>query len=374
MRRRRWRMWWNEWPILEQFGIVSHEIECVTAIEWRHWTYRRRFRQWRLFHLTRIGITCVWILCINFDGHRGVCVRFGRFVADTNRLRQIVCGIWMLELERNCEREMCVETNGFGLDIRNERRTIETNQTRWTEDTWRLVSGARTLVDIRNGLAKWRQFVTWSDGSCNDGRLRDVFGSWPAPRRERGTRRIIMILSPSILWISNGGRWAFSKLTGGGFNSTADAHVVSGTADLILSFGGLPCTSVVDLDLAIAADWLADNVLDFFVFAEAEAVGTDVDVFDVQRPIAVAALVSLRGGGLFSCLAGLGGSSNFFSTLRNTTPIIGASLFFTVTVLLGGVTRRKLTPCRTSCADCDLSMGIGLDATGSDVGCVIRFV
>lgn len=191
-----------------------------------------------------------------------------------------------------------------------------------------------------------------------------------------------MILSPSILWISSGGRWAFSRLTGGGgfFKSTADAHVISAAAPPTLSLGGFPCTSFVDLDfpMAVLVLVLADDWLAFFDLTE-DAVLADVDAFDVERrPSAVAALVSFRGGGLFSCLAGFGGSSNFFSTLRNTTPINGASLFFTVTVHLGGVTRRKLTPCRISCADCDLSMGIGVAAaaacTEPGVGCAIRFV
>lgn len=182
-----------------------------------------------------------------------------------------------------------------------------------------------------------------------------------------------MILSPSILWISSGGRYAFSRLTGGGFKSTADAHVVRAMAEVALSFGGLPCTSFVDLDFAIA-----DGLLDFFDLAEAE-VADDVDAFDafdVDRPSAAASLVSFRGGGLCSCLAGFGGSNNFFSTLRNTTPIDGASHFFTVTVHFGGVTRRKLTPCRMSCADCDLLMAIDfVDAVLScTTGCDIRFV
>lgn len=88
-------------------------------------------------------------------------------------------------------------------------------------------------------------------------------------------------------------------------------------------------------------------------------------------------------------------------TLRRTTFCIGLSLFFTATVVFGGVTRRKLTPyVRTSWADCDLLISsifadgksaLGLDDDDDDddevvapefeslfgiwlQGCVIRLV
>lgn len=81
-------------------------------------------------------------------------------------------------------------------------------------------------------------------------------------------------------------------------------------------------------------------------------------------PALVTADESFLGGGLFSCL-GFGGSKSFLSTLRSTTFVSGVSIFLTVIAHFGGVTRRKLMPCRISWADCDLFI-VFLSNVGGD--------
>lgn len=142
---------------------------------------------------------------------------------------------------------------------------------------------------------KTKDCVTWlAFASESDGKLLCLFISQFAGRWFRGTRRIIIILSPSILWISSGGLWDFSKLTGGGGGCGLAGAITLISDSFFLG------TSLVDFDFAIN-DWLVEAVRVVLGLRTA-------------TPAFVFAVVSFFGGGLFSCLVGFGGSRSFFST------------------------------------------------------------
>lgn len=127
------------------------------------------------------------------------------------------------------------------------------------------------------------------------------------------------------------GRCVFNKLTdGGGFVIEITG---GGGATGDTGFGSCltSTTSVVDFDLSIAAafcDFLFKACFEFLNMAD----------------------ISRIGGGLSSLIGG--GASNLRSTFFNTTD--GRSGFLTTIVVFGGVTRRNVTPKRTSIADFDL--------------------
>lgn len=151
----------------------------------------------------------------------------------------------------------------------------------WGRDWW----GVITVTYI----------VTWlAAASVRDGKLLCLRSQSAGRRWERGTRRIMIILSPSILWISSGGRCVFSRLTGGG-----------GLAMGFSSISFFLSTSLVDLDLAISV-WLLEAGRFFLALT-------------TLTPALVAADVSFLGGGLFSCFIGFGGSRSFLSTCKLRT-------------------------------------------------------
>lgn len=163
----------------------------------------------------------------------------------------------------------------------------------------------------------------------------------------RGTRLMMMILSPSMRSVSFGGRRFSNRLTAAGWGGVYGVvyGCVCGTG-----LGG-----VAGLGMAEAE---AEGRMGFGAAAAIDVLGFSVGLGTLRADLDLA---GCAGGGEFFGRGMRGGPSrDCLSTLRRTTPWAGSGLRTAAMLLRGGVTRRSTTPMRDSRPVLEFGVGGGV--------------